>query len=118
MASGTEDKRNALMAEAARRAGIYLASVSERSVAPSAEAMDALSGFAEPMPADLTDPAQVLAQLDEFGSPATVATGGSRYFGFVIGGSLRAALAANVLAAAWDQNAGLRVMCKRPEFPS
>src|SRR5262249_23949770 len=44
------------------------------------------------------------------GSPATVATTGGRYFGFVIGGSVPAAMAANWLAAAWDQNAALRVM--------
>jgi glutamate/tyrosine decarboxylase-like PLP-dependent enzyme len=51
-----------------------------------------------------------LALLDEVGSPATVATTGGRYFGFVIGGSLPAALAANWLAGAWDQNAAMRVM--------
>jgi glutamate/tyrosine decarboxylase-like PLP-dependent enzyme len=48
--------------------------------------------------------------LDEFGSPATVATAGGRYFGYVIGGVLPAALGANWLAGAWDQNAGLRGM--------
>ncbi len=47
--------------------------------------------------------------LDNAGSPATVATNGRRYFGFVIGGSLPVSLAANVLAAAWDQNAGLYI---------
>jgi glutamate/tyrosine decarboxylase-like PLP-dependent enzyme len=62
------------------------------------------------MPEARTDPARVLAELDEIGSPATVATAGGRYFGYVIGGSLPAALAANMLAAAWDQNVGLRVM--------
>jgi glutamate/tyrosine decarboxylase-like PLP-dependent enzyme len=110
MAGDNTVKRSALVAEAARRAGAYLDAVSERRVAPSAEAVAALSGFAEPMPAAPTDPAQVLAQLDEIGSPATVTTAGNRYFGFVIGGSQPAALAANVLAAAWDQNVGLRVM--------
>src|SRR5207302_1795085 len=41
---------------------------------------------------------------------ATVATTGGRYFGFVNGGMVPAALAANWLAGAWNQNAALRVM--------
>jgi len=59
---------------------------------------------------DPCDPAEVIAQLDEFGSPATVATTGGRYFGFVTGGALPAAMAANWLAGAWDQNAALVAM--------
>jgi glutamate/tyrosine decarboxylase-like PLP-dependent enzyme len=62
-----------------------------------------------PLPEQPSDPASVLALLDDIGSPATVASTSGRYFGFVIGGVLPAALAANWLAAAWDQNAGLRV---------
>jgi len=53
--------------------------------------------------------AKVLEELDSIGSPATVASAGGRFFGFVIGGSLPSALAANILAGAWDQNAGLEI---------
>ncbi len=51
----------------------------------------------------------MLAELDALGSPATVASTGGRYFGFVTGGALPATLAANMLAGAWDQNAGLEL---------
>jgi glutamate/tyrosine decarboxylase-like PLP-dependent enzyme len=62
------------------------------------------------LPEGPSDPAKVIALLDEVGSPATVASAGRRYFGFVTGGALPATVAANMLAAAWDQNVGLRVM--------
>ncbi len=99
-----------LLMETASRAARYLTGITDRSVAPSADDIGGLNALAGPLPEDPSDPKGVLALLDDAGSPATVATTGGRYFGFVIGGSLPAALAANWLAGAWDQNACLRVM--------
>jgi glutamate/tyrosine decarboxylase-like PLP-dependent enzyme len=98
-----------VLADAAARAGRYLDGLGARSVAPSLEALAALNELATRLQADPIEPARVLEELDDIGSPATVASAGGRFFGFVIGGSLPAALAANVLAAAWDQNAVLEV---------
>jgi len=79
-------------------------------VGPSEAAVAALNGFQEAFPDAPSDPRDVVATLDELGSPASVATTGGRYFGFVNGGMVPAALAANWLAGAWNQNAALRVM--------
>jgi glutamate/tyrosine decarboxylase-like PLP-dependent enzyme len=94
-----------LIADAARRAAHYLSTLDTRPVAPAPAAVARLAELAGPLPDDSADPAAVLALLDEIVSPATVASAGGRYFGFVTGGSLPAALAANWLAGAWDQNA-------------
>jgi glutamate/tyrosine decarboxylase-like PLP-dependent enzyme len=69
-----------------------------------------LASFDEPLPEEPGDPAATLALLDEAGSSAMVASTGGRYFGFVTGGSLPVAVAANWLATAWDQNTALPVM--------
>ena len=99
----------ALLADAAARAARYLSGLNERPVAPTREALASLGRLAPPLPEQGLAADRVLALLDEVGSPATLATAGPRFFGFVIGGSLPATVAASVLAAAWDQNAGLRV---------
>lgn len=99
-----------LLHAAAERAIRYREGVHDRRVAPSSAAIDRLSALSGPLPDDPADPEMVLALLDDAGSPATVATAGGRYFGFVNGSSLPAALAANWLAGAWDQNACLSVM--------
>ncbi len=94
-----------LLTDAAKRGISYLESLDTRGVAPTPEAIERLTEFDEPLPENPTSSESVLQQLDAIGSPATVAMAGPRYFGLVIGGSLPAALAANWLAAAWDQNA-------------
>jgi glutamate/tyrosine decarboxylase-like PLP-dependent enzyme len=99
-----------LLNNAAERASRYVAEIGERRVAPSATDLAALAHFHETFPEKPTDPREVLRMLDQIGSPCTVATTGRRYFGFVIGGALPAAMAASWLANAWDQNACLRVM--------
>ncbi len=96
-----------LLQDAARRSAAYLASLDGRAVFPPADAVANLARFDEPLPDQPTDPSTALSLLDEAGSPATVATAGKRYFGFVIGGAFPATLAANWLAGAWDQNAGM-----------
>jgi glutamate/tyrosine decarboxylase-like PLP-dependent enzyme len=99
-----------LLGFTAERAARYVEAITERRVSPSPEALAALARFRERFPENPTDTHELITLLDEVGSPATVASTGGRYFGFVVGGSLPAVTAASWLASAWDQNMALRVM--------
>ncbi|OLL31656.1 aspartate aminotransferase family protein [Burkholderia sp. SRS-W-2-2016] len=97
-----------MLQDAAQRALAYVQSVHDRPVIASIEALKNLDQFRHSLPDSGLDAREVLRRLDEAGSPATVATTGGRYFGLVIGSALPAAIAANWLATAWDQNACFR----------
>jgi glutamate/tyrosine decarboxylase-like PLP-dependent enzyme len=99
-----------LFEQAKSYAYAYMDSVSERSVIPSDEAVKGLEVFDEALPKAPGNPEEILRLLHEHGSPATIAQTGGRYFGFVNGGSVPAALAARWLSDVWDQNAALYVM--------
>jgi glutamate/tyrosine decarboxylase-like PLP-dependent enzyme len=102
--------RPALLQDACQRALAYLGGLAERRVGPAAEAVAALGRLDFALPGPGLDATEVLRLLDELGSPATVASAGPRYFGFVTGGTLPVAQAATWLGAAWDQNGALTVM--------
>jgi glutamate/tyrosine decarboxylase-like PLP-dependent enzyme len=97
-----------LLREATRRALEYLRTLDERPVAPGDDAVARLAELGGPLPEQPQDDEATLALLDGAGSPATVASAGPRYFGFVIGGSLPVTTAAGILATAWDQNAAVQ----------
>jgi glutamate/tyrosine decarboxylase-like PLP-dependent enzyme len=93
--------------EARDAAYTYADRVLERNVFPTPEAIANLTRFDEPLPDSPGDALQILRQLDEYGSPATVAQIGGRYFGLVNGGVIPATLAVRWLTDFWDQNTPL-----------
>lgn len=93
--------------DASRRAENYLAESRHRPIAPSARAIARLDAFKQPLHDSPIPARDVLAQLDEFASPATVIQSAGRYFGYVNGGVEPVAGAAAILAGAWDQNVAM-----------
>lgn len=88
----------------------YLESVFDRNVYPTEEAVKNLSIFDEELPFVSTNAKSVIEQLNKYGSPATTATSGGRYFGFVTGSAVPVGLAAKNLGTYWDQAPAMNVL--------
>ena len=99
-----------LLTDTVERVIRYASSVQTRRVFPAKDAIARLEKLGGSLPDLPQNDAEVIALLDEIGSDATVTSTGPRYFGFVTGGALPVTVAANMLAAGWDQNVTLNVM--------
>ena len=99
------DKPLATAADHARR---WLGSIPDRRVAPRASADELRSVFGGRLPERGSDPSEVIDALAAGADAGLMAIASGRFFGWVIGGTLPAALAADWLVSAWDQNTGLR----------
>jgi glutamate/tyrosine decarboxylase-like PLP-dependent enzyme len=86
----------------------WLSSMPQRTVSPRATADEMAAALGGPLPAGPSDPAAVIDLLAEQAEPGLMAMPSGRFFGWVIGGVLPAALGADWLTSAWDQNTGLR----------
>ncbi|HEU4539912.1 MAG TPA: pyridoxal-dependent decarboxylase [Jiangellaceae bacterium] len=99
------DEYGAALDTAMARTRDWLASLPDRRVPASASVDEIVMALGQALPDGPTDPAKVIDLLAEAAEPGLVATPSGRFFGLVIGGSLPAALAADWLVSAWDQNA-------------
>jgi glutamate/tyrosine decarboxylase-like PLP-dependent enzyme len=88
----------------------YLDNIFDRNVYPTEKAINNLSVFDEELSVNSTEAKNVIEQLNKYGSPATTATLGGRYFGFVCGSAVPVGLAAKNLATYWDQAPAMNVL--------
>jgi len=107
MALPTEEYEAALD-RAATRAQEWLASLATRPVPPRRDADSLLQDLDGPLPDEACDAAAVVDMLADAVEPGLMAIPSGRFFGWVMGGTLPAALGADWLISAWDQNSGLR----------
>ena len=103
------DDARRLLELTASIAADYVESLGDRRVFPDVTPEELRAALGGPLPEEPLDAREVVTELAAAAEPGVVAMGSGRYFGFVIGGALPAALAADWLTSAWDQNAGLYV---------
>jgi len=96
-----------LLHQTADLAADFLDGIEMRPVRATANHDQLLAAFDGPLPHRGEASGEVVDHLAAIADPGLIASAGPRYFGFVIGGSLPAALAADWLTSAWDNNAGL-----------
>ncbi len=102
-----EDRERELLLAAAGHAADFIDTLGDRPVRAQASVEELYESLGAPLPEEGLDASAVIASLVEAAEPGLVGIPSGRYFGFVIGGALPAALAADWLTSAWDQNAGL-----------
>ncbi|HUK44550.1 MAG TPA: pyridoxal-dependent decarboxylase [Gaiellaceae bacterium] len=98
-----------LLEETASYAADFFEGLPERPVRQTASLEELRANLGGPLPDAPADPRAVISDLARAADPGVIAIPGGRYFGFVIGGAVPAAVAADWLTATWDQNAGLYV---------
>jgi glutamate/tyrosine decarboxylase-like PLP-dependent enzyme len=98
-----------LFRQVAEYAGDFVETLDTRPIRAEADVGELTAALGGPLPEDPVDPRTVLAALVEAAEPGIVGIPSGRYFGFVIGGAVPAAVAADMLTSVWDQNAGLYV---------
>ena len=108
--STNDDAISTLLGRTAQIATDYLRTVDGRPVVPQADLAELRRELGGPLPDGPTEQLAVVEELARVAGPGLVASAGPRYFGFVIGGALPAALAADWLTSAWDQNAAMYSM--------
>ena len=99
-----------IMDQFAAIAANYISDINRNPVYPAPDSIQDLQRLREPLQEDPVSPENILSLLDKTGSPGTVKSSGGRYYGFVTGGSLPAAMMAKLLATIWDQNTAMYVM--------
>src|SRR3954454_24798040 len=108
--TATPTPTDAALERASELARAYVSTLSSRAVGATASLEELRSRFGGPLPEHGEDPVAVVEALAANAEGGLIASAGPRFFGFVIGGSLPAALGADWLTSAWDQNAGLYVI--------
>ena len=106
--STRRDAYTAVLARAKTQAERWLATVGERRVGPRASADELVGSFGGSLPEGPTPAEEVIDLLGTHAEPGLMAIQSGRFYGWVMGGTLPVALAADWLVSAWDQNTGLR----------